>query len=87
MILGREIWSRFTVHNSVGGGGLVIAREISVEKMRCCVCSVRMLVLVDIHSSGMALLFKAKVNMSGAWRDCGLQSESHEKTKRGAKII
>jgi hypothetical protein len=29
---------------------------------------------------------KAKVNMSGAWRDFGLQSESHEKTKRGAKI-
>jgi hypothetical protein len=46
-----------------------------------------MLVLEDIHSSGMALLFKAKVNMSSAWRDFCLQNESHEKTKWGAKII
>jgi hypothetical protein len=46
-----------------------------------------MLVQEDIHSSGMALLFKAKVNMSGAWRDFALQSESREKTKRGAKMI
>jgi hypothetical protein len=53
MILGREIWSRLTVHNSAGVGGLVIAREIRAEKMRCWV----------------------------------LQSESREKTKRGAKMI
>jgi len=33
--IGGEIWSRLTVHNSAGVGGLVIAREIPVEKMRC----------------------------------------------------
>jgi hypothetical protein len=75
------------VHNSAGVGGLVIAQEIRVEKMSVLVCGVGLLVLQDIHSSGMALLFKAKVNMSGAWRDFALQSESREKTKRGAKIV
>ena len=77
MILAGEIWSRLSVHNSAGVGGLVIAREMRVEKMRCWVSSVRLLLLDGIHSSGMALSLKSKVNILRGWRDFALQSESH----------